>query len=125
MALYESIKLLSGIAGEALTIYRFVSLQTDGKYDVSGAGERIDGICAESVAADGDCFPRVMPGGEAKVEAGAAVSIGDLVQSDASGRAITHVSGAGVGRGGKALTAAAAAGDIITIEFEPDLDQVT
>lgn len=126
MSLYEGTKLQSGIAGEALTIYRFVTLQSDGYYDISGAAERIDGICAETVAAAGDAFPMVIPNGAvALVEAGAATTIGAQCQADSVGRAIDHVTTAGVGRGGVFLTAAAAAGDIVEILFNTDIDQVT
>lgn len=124
MALSESIKTLSGVAGAALTVYRFVQLQTDGKYDPCGDGGRIDGIAAESVAADLDAFPRVAPdSSEAKVEAGATVSVGDLVDSDATARAITHVSGVGRHRAGIALTGGAV-GEVITIQFKTELDEV-
>lgn len=50
--------------------------------------------------------------GTAKVIAGAAVSVGDDVESDAQGRAITLNTGV---KNGRALTAAAQAGDIIVI----------
>ena len=50
--------------------------------------------------------------GELLVEAGAAIAAGAVVQSDASGRAITLAAGVASGR---ARDAAAAAGDIIRI----------
>ena len=124
MALSTSSQAVTSIAGEALTIYRYVSLQTDGKFDISGAAEEIDGICGMTVAADLDAFPRVIPnGGTCKVEAGAAITLGDKLESDSTGRAITHTTGVGDGTGGTALTAAGAAGDIIDIIFLTDLDE--
>ena len=125
MATYESVRMRSEIAGAALTIYQFVSLQADGKYDPSGAAALIDGICGETVAADLDSFPMVLPDhSRAKVLAGAAVSVGDLVESNAAGRAITATSGVGNGLGGVALTAASADGDIIEIDFSTSVDEV-
>lgn len=53
-------------------------------------------------------------GAIARVVAGAAVTVLDEVQSDATGRAITQTSGLAVG---KALTAATNAGDIIEVEL--------
>jgi Uncharacterized conserved protein (DUF2190) len=50
--------------------------------------------------------------GEMLVEAGAAVAVGDQVQSDASGRAITLAAGVAFG---VARDAATAAGDIIRV----------
>ena len=61
----------------------------------------------------------------AKVEAGAAVTLLGTVQSDASGRAIDHVSGVGDWRLGKALDAASAAGEIIRVQLSRSLDEVT
>lgn len=52
--------------------------------------------------------------GTAVVEAGAALSVGVAVQSDATGRAIPYSSG---NKTGVALTAASAAGDVIEVEL--------
>jgi hypothetical protein len=126
MSTYQSCRTVSRIAGSAISPYRFVVLAAgDSKYDhVAVAQAEMDGISAEGVAADGDCFPMVVPdGGIAKVEAGAAVSVGDAIGSDNVGRAITAVSGAGNFTAGKALTAATAAGDIIEVQFLKDRDQ--
>ena len=124
MALSTFSQAVTSTAGAALTIYRYVTLQTDGKYDLSGAGDLIDGICGMTVAADLDVFPRVIPNGATcKIEAGAAITVGDELESDATGRAITHTSGLAEGVGGKCLTAAAAAGDIIEITFLTATDE--
>lgn len=126
MATYQGVQTVSRTAGSAISIYRFVAFASgDSKYDhVGSAQARMDGISAEGVAADGDVFPMVIPNGAiCKVEAGDAVSVGATVASDSSGRAITAVSGAGNWTAGIALTAAAAAGEIIEIQFIQDRDQ--
>ena len=126
MATSQETRVVSVIAGEESVIYTFVSLQADGKYDITGATtERMHGIAAEGGVPDGGALAMVIPNGAiAKVKAGAAITIGDAVQSDATGRAITHVSGANVFRAGIALEAATAADQIISIQFLVDNDQV-
>jgi hypothetical protein len=127
MATYQAVQTVSRVAGSAISIYRFVTFSTaDSKYDHVGTAQsvRIDGISAEGVAADGDVFPMVVPNGAiVKVEAGNAVTLGALVASDSSGRAIDSTSSAGNWTAGVALTAAAAAGEIIEIQFIVDRDQ--
>ena len=127
MATYQAVSTVSRVAGSAITIYRFVTFASgDSKYDhvATAQSVRIDGISAEGVAADGDVFPMVVPNGAiVKVEAGAATTLGGLVASDSSGRAIDSTSGAGNWTAGVCLTAAAAAGEIIEIQFIVDRDQ--
>jgi len=127
MATYESLQTISGDAGTAVTIYHLVTLATDGAYDHCGdPNEKPAGICGETVGTVGKVFPIVTPAsGIVKVKAGAAVSVGDELQSDATGRVVTHVSAAGDYRVGTALTAAAAANDIIEMQFHVELDEVT
>jgi len=120
MATAENVQTLSGTAGEALPIYRFIHLMADGKFDLVDTDDlRADGVTAEEVAADGDTFayapcaqPAVM-----KVEASAAISVGDLVAADgATGKAKTAASaGAGLYSCGVALTAATADEEIIEV----------
>lgn len=127
MATYQGVTTVSRIAGSAITVYRYVALAAgDGKYDHAGAQARVDGVAAETVAADGDVFPMAIPNGAiVKVEAGAAVARGATLASDASGRAITAVSGAGNFTAGIAMEAASAAGEVIEVQFIVDVDQVT
>lgn len=119
MAWYDNCRTITGIAGTAVTIYRFVALAADGQMDhVASAQGDVDGIAGESQATVGRDFPVVLPDGAlCKVEAGAAVAVGALVSSDASGRAITHVAAVDNVAVGRAWSAASAAGDIITIQF--------
>lgn len=127
MATYQAVQTVSRVAGSAITIYRFVAFASgDSKYDHVGTAQaRMDGISAEGVAADGDVFPMVIPNGAiVKVEAGAAISVGATVASDNVGRAITAVSGVGNFTAGIALQAAAAAGEIIEVQFLVAKDEV-
>lgn len=128
MATYQQVKTLSVIAGSAVSLYRFVLLAADGKYDHVGSAQgRASGVAAQAAAADGDVFAMAMPNGAiVKVEAGAAVSQGAQVASDTSGRAIAHVSAAGNYILGEALDAAGAAGEIIRVQLNaPHQDGVT
>lgn len=119
MATADNVQTISAQAGEALPIYRFVYLQADGKYDLVDTDDlRADGVTAEEVAADLDIFalapcsqPAVM-----KVEAEAAITVGDLVAAAALGKAKTAASaGSGLYSCGVALSAAAADGEIIEV----------
>jgi len=126
MATYEGVQTISRVAGSAITVYRCVAFASgDSKYDhVGSAQARMDGISAESVSAEDDVFPMVIPNGAVcKVEAGAAVSVGATVASDNVGRCITAVDSAGNWTAGIALTAASGAGEIIEIQFLVDRDQ--
>lgn len=76
---------------------------------VAGAGEA--GCVSQYDWAIGDRYS-VVRVGTAKVIAGAAVAVGAYVKSDANGKAVTHDTGA---INGRALTAAAQAGDVIVI----------
>lgn len=126
MATSQDTRVVSVIAGEASVIYTFVSLQADGKYDITAQGERMNGIAAEDGVADGDALAMIIPNGAiVKVKAGAVTTIGGAVGSDATGRAIDHVSAAGDFRAGVFLDAAGAADEIIRIQFLVDEDQVT
>jgi len=114
------------IAGEAIPIYRFMQLQADGKYDVADDAQgAVHGVSAEAAAADLDSIPMVLPIGIALVEAGAATTRGGAAASDATGRAIDHVSGAGNTIAGYFLEAAGAAGQIVQVQMLVMQDGVT
>jgi hypothetical protein len=121
MATAENLQTLSATAGEAIAIYRFVSLQSDGKYDVGvGTDDFLaEGVSAEAAAADGDLFAMAPCGQPAimKIEAAEAISVGDLVGAQGStGKAlVANTVGASKYSHGRALEAAAADGDIISI----------
>ena len=127
MATSQSVKLISGVSGSAVEIYRLVTLSSDGQYDqVADATERPAGVSAESVAADQE-LPIALPNGAiVKLEAGAAIAVGAELEAagDGSGRAITHTSGVGDFIVGVAVTAASGSGEIIEVQLLVDKDQV-
>ena len=94
-------------AASALTGDRFVT----GTGAVPAANARVLGVALYNAAAAGDLIA-VATNGTAIVEAGAAVAKDAAVSTDAQGRAITATTGAVAGR---ALSAAAAAGDKIEV----------
>lgn len=125
MSTYQTPRTVSVIAGSAITVYRFVAQATnDSKYDHVGTAQaRMDGISAEGVGADGNVFGMIVPDGAfVKVEAGATIAVGDLIASDATGKAIVHVSTINNYVAGVAIKAAAS-GDITEIQFIRDRDQ--
>lgn len=129
MATAENVQTLSATAGEAIAIYRFVSLAADGKYDQGPATIDFyaDGVSAEAAAADGDLFAMAPCGQPAimKVEAGEAIARGDFVAADTAGKAVvSNTAGADKFSHGKALEAAAADGDIIRILLHVAANQV-
>ena len=126
MATYDAAKLISGLAGSAVTIYRLLTLAADGQYDHTGAVGRPDGVCAESVSTVGGAVPLAIPDGSiVKVQAGAAVSVGDRLVSDAVGKVVADTNpGLGGYWCGIARSAAAADGEVISMQFTVDQDQV-
>lgn len=127
MSVSQVLPSLSVEAGSAVTIYRFLNMASDKQVDhCSAATVRVDGISAESQATVGGAVGMVVPDGRiAKVEAGAAISADATLESDSSGRAVTHTTTAGKYRAGKAIDAAGGAGEIIRILFKVELDEVT
>lgn len=93
--------------------FTFVLLASDAQVDqVSSAGGDADGVLQNDPSAAGRAAT-VAIGGIVKVKAGAVVAAGAKVQSDATGRAITAATGDHVL--GKAVTAAGAADEIISV----------
>lgn len=130
MARAENVQTISGIAGEVLSIYRFVQLQADGFFDLGGAAgddERMDAVTAEAAAAIGDTVALAPTGQPAimKVEAGEAIAVGGLVAAEqATGRAMAaSAAGAGNYSCGVALTVATTAGDIIEVLLHNSANQ--
>ena len=119
MATFEKCSTITVEAGQAITLYRFLTIAADGQVDEAGSAQgRVDGVSAEAVAAAGDVLPMMVPdGGIAKVEAGASVTRGDVVATDTSGRAITRGASNGDLGWGIALDAASGAGEVIRVQF--------
>lgn len=129
MARAENVQTLTGIAGEALAIYRFIHLQSDGKFDYVDTDDlRADGVTAEKAAADGDVFAFAPIGQPAimLVEAGEAIAVGALVAADGgTGKAIgAAAAGAAQFTHGVAMTASTADGDIIEVLLQSAARQV-
>lgn len=103
--------ILSVVATAAITQFRAVN--TAGAVPAAAATSL--GFAAMG-GAIGDAVPVVVLG-TAIAEAGAAISVGALIEIDGSGRAITRSTGVSVGR---ALTAAAAAGDQVEVLLIPN-----
>jgi hypothetical protein len=96
--------------------FYFVAVAADGQVDPAGAGVYAEGVLQNDPDAAG-LAANVQISGITKVVAGGAVSVGDAVASNASGKAATAGSGDTVL--GTALEAATADGDIIAVLFQP------
>lgn len=104
-------EILTVVATAALTQFRAVSFA--GAVPAAAANQL--GV-AQNSGAIGDSVPVVILG-TAIGEAGAAITAGSLLETNASGQYITRSAGAIVGR---ALTAATAAGDQIEVLLIPN-----
>lgn len=113
--------LKSFTAGAAIAAFRLVKLSAaETVVPAAAAADASIGVANEVAAASGERQDVVMAG-IAFVEAGAAVALGALVMSDASGRGITATAAAGTNVRviGTALDAASAAGDVIRVLLSP------
>ena len=123
--MFENVRPISlNAAATAIRIARFVVVGASGQAaEAAAATDEVDGVSLEAVAAGnaGLAFPAAAPdGAKVEVAAGAAVTAGALVTSDATGRAVTAATGNRVN--GRALTAAGAADEVITILFRKGAD---
>jgi hypothetical protein len=99
----------------------FIMKASAGKAAVAGAGQQPIGILQDDPAADGRAGC-IGIDGISKVVAGAAISAGAYVASDANGKAVTAASGdIAVGI---AVTAASADGDVISVQLMPGLGKI-
>ncbi len=125
MATSQGVKLISGEAGTAVTIYRLVTIAADGQYDHTGADGRPDGVAAETQATVGSAFSMAIPNGAVvKLEAGGTVTAGGLLEAMADGKVQDYAGAAGAYWVGTAQEAGAD-GQIISVLFSVDQDQVT
>lgn len=105
---------LTMTAAAALTANRFIT-GSPAAAAVPAAGVYCLGV-TRSDAASGDLVP-IDCAGTAMVEASAAIAAGAAVETTNNGRAVTKSTGIAVGR---ALTAAAQAGDLIEVHLIPN-----
>lgn len=92
----------------------FAAKRTATGLALCGAGQVCDGIISEGKPAG--LHSSIKTGNQLKAIAGAAVAVGAKVSPNATAQFITAVAGNNVF--GTAITAAAAAGDLITIEVD-------
>ena len=101
-----------------LVINRFITLGSAGLVAYTGAGLQADFVSLGTAEADREPLQGSLPTGAInKIEAGAAIAVGDLIASDATGRAVLAVT-ADVALG-KAVTVAGAADEIVAFTFSP------
>ncbi len=93
--------------------FKFVDIDASGEIAVAGAGVDSVGVLQNKPSAQGRAATVWGPGSVCKVIAGAAVAAGARVTPDATGRAVTAVTGNRIN--GRALMAAGAAGEIISV----------
>lgn len=107
---------MTPVAANVINKNRFVSVVADGEVDETLSGIDAIGVSQEaSAAASTVPIPvAILNGGKIDVEAGAVVTVGARVMSDATGRAITAV-GATARTLGWALNTTGAAGEMITV----------
>ena len=94
MAVMQSRDTRTMIAGEDLSAaqFKFVTLEADGQIDLAdAAGERALGVLLNKPTAG--AAATVAMTGKVMVEAGASVTAGDQLQTDAAGDAITAAAG--------------------------------
>ena len=106
-------------SGSPILTQRFVRLDIseapDGVETAAAVTDNIHGVSMSAIddGANGD----IILTGLARVTSGAAVTVGDRVNSDGTGRAITASGGAGVANVGVAKTAATGADEVIEVEL--------
>lgn len=103
------------VGADDIARYRIVKLVPAGDHTIQYATDAADiyagvTVCGGNIGDIIDC----QQGGLAFLEAGGAIAIGDPIIAGAAGKAAT---GAGI-RLGQAVTAAAADGDIITVQID-------
>lgn len=111
----NTLKVVPAIASGAVTKKRFGKYDANGKVAQCGtSGEDADGVIRDT-ATDGFAIGLTIgPADPVEIEAGAAITAGSIVQTDANGKAITQTTGKGLGR---AQTASAADGDVIEVQL--------
>lgn len=115
---FENLKTQTEIAGAAVSLNRLVKKTTAGEVIHGAAGtDECLGVSLEAAAAQGDAIPvaHIGAGGKCEIEAGAAITAGADLASDASGRVVAATTGDAVV--GFADEAASGAGEYITVSL--------
>lgn len=117
MAYADNETVISGVAGATVSRYRFVALQTDGKYDPVTTATFTDGVNYVDDAVDGEAITIAVPTGAVViVEAGEAITLGAPVRAGTAGKAFIADTTNDV-IVGKALEAASDDGSLIAIQY--------
>jgi len=86
MAYSEATENITGLAGEAIVIYRFVDPQSDQTWDkTDDPTDLASGIAAESVASGGEFPIAIFDGSVGLIELGATISGGLMVSAGTDG----------------------------------------
>jgi hypothetical protein len=117
MAAYEIPNLrFSGESAGVIARRRFVKIDANELVEqVAVNTDEVVGVSAQPTTAAGQVAE--IYDGIVIVEAGAQITAGQAVMSDADGKAIPYVSGTGVNKAGKAVTNAAAAGELLSVKL--------
>lgn len=113
MAAKDNVRNVTLVSAEALTRGRYISIDSAGLAAEAGAAVAADGIAGSTVLIGRDVDVELLDGSITDVEAGAAVSRGDEIATNATGQGVTAVATNPVN--GVALEAAGAAGEIIRV----------
>jgi hypothetical protein len=116
MAMQENIQTFTYESDQAIPQYVAVIPSTTiarGCHIAGAAATKVLGVSLFAVAAANRAVT-VARDGIVKIKAGAAVSIGAIITTDSTGRAVTGASGFGT-----AITAAGAADEIIEVQWGP------
>lgn len=98
--------------------HKFVKMTAAGMA-LGGADEEVDGVLDNKPAAAGRAAAVAIAPSTVKVLSGAVVAKGDLVKCDAAGKAVPATPGSGHFAAGRALSAAGAADELITVQLMP------
>lgn len=110
----EKVVAINAEAGQDLSAkqFHFGTIAADGQVDPTGLGALADGVIYDNVGAAGRALTLAVDG-VVRVKAGAGITRGDLVSSDANGKAKTAASTEQIL--GKALKTATGDGSIIPV----------
>lgn len=114
---YEKLQTITIFAGAASVLGIATVIGSDGLSNPGPAGKMPDSIYTEGDVPQGEAVQgAIANGGRVKVLAGAAINVGDPVTTDANGKFIPAVAGNDIV--GRATTAASAADEYISIQFQ-------